>query len=469
MAGSSANWFRPTAGPMAGQAVYIPKNNRLNLSGQPQSRQSIMSVLNAGLPAGHPMVSAPRPAGVAQKKALPPAPPASIAPSTGAIKSNASGSIHQAPNGQFGLYNNQGNLVKSYKTQGGATRALDKLAGGTSGQKPTTARTTPQGSVLHPNAKSVVINGETMKVRHSAGRLAVVDLGSRFGVVDIQSGEVFSTSTNPDMARSKMNEMSLTHPESHVAKHLDAAWRATRTIKPVGLPKPGSSQNPVESLLALGPNIAAGARKIVGQGYKKASTDGGDRGDPFLAAIQQAHGFDAMPAKATKSELDAMYASGEVRNVMSRGAGGFEQALADAAFYGAGPKGRLYGAGVYTADRGKNNYVDQRNADRYARRYSGPSNQIAVMGLRKDARVTTAGRLKNMRAEYLRREHARLSPTDPDYNDKRAVLEAFALDMGYFGAAMGYDAITAGYGSQGFKQGIIVYNRSALVVQDTLE
>jgi hypothetical protein len=46
------------------------------------------------------------------------------------------------------------------------------------------------------------------------------------------------------------------------------------------------------------------------------------------------------------------------------------------------------------------------------------------------------------------------------------MIGALTSDKGYFATAMGYDAITAGYGNF---EGIVVLNRTALVVQDTFE
>lgn len=153
MAGSSANWFRPTSGPLAGQAVYISKNNKTQGGATPApSRAQIQAGLNSAQPTFLTMarLSAP-PSGVALK-AVPPPPapapkagPSKLAPSGQAsIAQNAGGSVYQAPNGQFGLYNSKGNLLKSYKTQGGATRALGKLAPQAASQTTASAQTTAQ-------------------------------------------------------------------------------------------------------------------------------------------------------------------------------------------------------------------------------------------------------------------------------------------------------------------------------------
>lgn len=151
MAGSASNWFRPSSGPMAGQAVYIDKPNQMDYStyGQPKpiSRQALLSGLNAGSQAvmvrvkGSSLPSS-LPKGVAKTRLL--AGPSATAPTGTAVGSNTQGAVHKAPNGQFGLYDSSGKLVRSYKTQGGATRALNKL-GSTAQAAPVTRTPQPIG------------------------------------------------------------------------------------------------------------------------------------------------------------------------------------------------------------------------------------------------------------------------------------------------------------------------------------
>jgi hypothetical protein len=69
MAGSASNWFRPTAGPLAGQAVYIDKANRTDFSGQgmPVPRHVLQSALNRSPDILQGKIKASkRPAGTAQ-------------------------------------------------------------------------------------------------------------------------------------------------------------------------------------------------------------------------------------------------------------------------------------------------------------------------------------------------------------------------------------------------------------------
>lgn len=401
MAGSASNWFRPSSGALAGQAIYLAKAQRLNPNtGKPLPRSSVYKTL-------------------------------------GQLKHSPE--IHRPH---------------------GVARA--------GGAKPTTGGAT---SVLNDQTAKLVVDGRTRKVLASEGRLAVVrGTGLELLIVDVHTGRADKTgSTDKKAVIQDMRDRAPYRGESHVLKHLDSSGRAQSVVRAEGLPNPGTPNNSLDDIIGLArPNIVAASRRIYEDGPQAASSAGGARGDPLMAALQQAHGFDTLPAKVDATKLRQMHASGELTHIMSRGAGGMEHAIADEPFYGAGKGDRLFGAGMYTASRGTTDEEKMR-ADTYSRRYGGPNRQLAVMGLRKDARVIDVGTLANQRNEFVTREKARLSKTDPDWDTKIELIDAMSRDVGYFATAMGYDAATADYGTQGFDEGIIVYNRSAIVSQNSLE
>lgn len=65
MAGSASNWFRPSSGPLKGQAVYLNKKARSGLS-----RQDVLTGLNTGTPDALQMVAqSPQPTAAARSRA----------------------------------------------------------------------------------------------------------------------------------------------------------------------------------------------------------------------------------------------------------------------------------------------------------------------------------------------------------------------------------------------------------------
>lgn len=422
MAGSASNWYRPTKGPHAGKSIYIPKQHQgQTIFGyfERASRKVILDGLNKGMSWTDELIAVSathRPAAAA--------------------RTGASASVDQ--------------------------QEAEKASGQTTG---TPARLAP---VLNQATSSVVIGGQTRRALDSNGSLVIVqDDNNNYTVADIHSGKTFQESASLDLAREAMNNQARIHSESHVAKHLDADGRATGTIRAERLPKPGTFENTLDDIHALGPGVGKAARRVAREGWEHASNNNGDRGDPFMAALQQANGFDTLPAKVSERELQAMYDRGELTHTMSRGAGGYEADVADGALFSAGGDSRAWGAGMYTASRGSTDR-ERKKADAYADNFSGPDFKLAVMGLRKDARVVDTHTLSLERDKFLSRERRNLQQTDPAFREKNAVLKMFTKDLGYFGAAMGYDALIADYSNQGFDTGIVVYNRSAIVSQDTL-
>jgi hypothetical protein len=553
MAGSASNWFRPTAGPLAGQAVYISKAQRAGLRSG-----SILAGLNNGMPFTLGLANAQRPAASmqpggqptqaavqkagsavvqfgkhkgrqvqnlpagyqnwmlqqtsthppfqqvqaqirtyqrAQQAAGQPAAPAQAAGPTPAgtpagrqMARMPGGSIYHS-GGMYNLYNAQGGLVKAYKTYNGARTALGKLPpppkhAPASAHTPTPGNTPalPHGSAKAGDPATVPMHGPTSgnhkvivgntsyDVLDGQGSLVIVrDFSYGHMVVNAHTGDRLTQHATLQDAQKSMQSLA---PQqiSHAAKNLDATGRAIKTVIAETLPHPGSDRNTADDILNLSKNVQENSH--YGRDPYIGTPKGGDRGDIFFASLQQAHGFDVLPQKVSKQGLDQMYASGEISQVMYRGAGGFERQTMDSALFGAGTNGRLHGAGMYTASAGANQ-KDKSSAENYARGYGDRSKvfhqrEVLRMGLRKGAKTIDTVKLHRMRDRWVIRERANLKQSDPRYQQKKNLIDTFVSDQGQFALAMGYDAVTAHYPYDNF-DGIIVLNRSAVVFQDTLE
>jgi hypothetical protein len=508
MAGSASNWFRPTAGPLAGQAVYISKAQQQQISGRTNLPRSVtLALLNHAGSGGRAQkmqqaantlrpAASMQPGGQPTRRAqimgqvAPPAPtpapaagPSKQAPGNATPVAQQSGmAVYQAPNGQYGLYNAQGSLIKAYKTQGGAQRALQKAA--TPAPAPGAAGAAGAASALYSTKpgrlqgnNSVVYSNSTYPVLASAGSLVVIKTPSGHRVINPATGKrVGQVHTTQAGAENAMRQAAATTPDHHATKALDSSGRATRRIQAEGLPNPGSSRNTLDDMFRLHEKLGDAAR-FARQNDIVASQAGKERGDVFLAAIQQMHGFDALPQKVNQKTLDGMLKqSGEVSRILYRGAGGFEQDYLDGAFYSAGAHGRRMGAGAYAGSStslgaGGKNERNRANVKNYIRGgYTGGATpKVIRMGLRSDAKTIGHREVRRKRQKWVNAERAKLSASDPQWRAKSDVLDAFNRDPGYWAAAMGYDAIVSDKKDYNGFTGVVILNRSATIVQDTLD
>jgi hypothetical protein len=324
----------------------------------------------------------------------------------------------------------------------------------------------------------VVIGDRTYKAQDSAGSLAIVKgKNGKFSVVDVHTGKLLSKKDTLGDARTEMHKHAPRH-QSHVQKSLDSNGRAFETIRPPKGIKAGSTKNSLDDIMNMSESIVEASKHVYKNGQtvfnpktrrgngEVAIQRGGARGDIFMSAIQQAYGADALPQKVSKKELDRMLHAGEVSTTMVRGSGSKYKEFNDGPGFSSGETVRLHGAGAYTASQGGPNKRTDQYARIYTNGYKAGPNTLNVMGLRAGAKTVDTQTIGTQMMSWKRRELGKLSPSDPNWSQKRDFIEALTSDKGYFATAMGYDAITAKYG--GF-DGIIVLNRSALVVQDTFE
>lgn len=416
MAGSASNWFRPSGGPYAGQAVYISKENRMTTYGnKPLSRGLILNVLSRMPGRAQPWIDkSQRPAGAAK-----------------------SGSASVA---------------------GGRNNALAHSDYGN---------------------QSVIIEAREAQVMGSANSLAVVKGRAQgtYDLVDVHAGRTLQHGMDLDSATRQMQAQAASAPRSHVLDSLDAEGRATRTIRPAK-----TLATSLDDVLDTLPTIREAFQRI-GSDEARLTYAGGPRGDVILAAIQQHHGYDQLPAKVSRTDLDRMLESGEVSTVMYRGAGGYEQEFIDKTFFGAGDNGRLMGAGAYTASVGgkAQPYLD--DAREYVENYIIPgSGKMLRMGLRPDAKIISERDLTQERLDWANNERRRLADDrsmnkiDADeYDFRDRMINVIEGDAGYYAALAGYDGIERAYGVRGANpprtsfMGISILNRSAVIVQDELE
>jgi hypothetical protein len=294
-------------------------------------------------------------------------------------------------------------------------------------------------------------------------------------VIDPATGrKVGSSFSSQSQAEQYMQQQAATAPTHHSVKYLDSAGRANRTVRAETLPHPGTNRNTIDDVFKMHGNLASAAR-LAKKNDKAPTRAGGVRGDVLLSSIQQAHGFDSLPQKVNKQTLDNMLKSGDVSRMMYRAAGGFERDYQDGTMFSAGDNGRRMGAGAYagsstSTSRGGKNEANLSNVKNYIKGFGRVAQTNTVrMGLRADARTIGHREMRRERKQWVARERARLSRSDPNYQDKVAVIDAFERDPGYYAAAMGYDAVISDRKDfRGFT-GVMILNRSATVVQDTIE
>lgn len=409
MAGSASNWYHPKKGKLAGQAVYVPSDNRFDLTtGNIYPRARVLRMLETNAHATG-WLPGDRPAGVAKTRATP--------------RSANSGSAYHPD-----------------KTSGNNTITLGDT----------------HAAVLDARGQFVMVQTPHKKAYKK----------KTYDVVNVHTGERVVQGASEGDARSGLASADSAAGPSHVAKYLDSEGRATGTIRPERLRFQADEKTTLEDIMKFGPGLETAAKLDVGD----AVYEGMSRGDVFMATIQQHHGFDALPQKVSKKQLNQMLESGEISTLMSRGAGGYEEAFIDGPLFSAGNQGRMNGAGTYVASFGGKDSPNQTYAEAYTDNYVGRKGALR-MGLRADARTIDTDELDTMRGNWVRGARHDLYmgtiPRDsPEFQARSDIIGKFEQDKGYFAAALGYDAITADYGSF---QGAVILNRSAVVVQDTLE
>jgi hypothetical protein len=337
---------------------------------------------------------------------------------------------------------------------------------------------------------TVLLRGKPSPVEAADGDLvAIKDLsGKGYIVADPRTNEILGTHADLASAKTAMQSLASTRPASHIQQQqaLGTDGRAVKTIR-APLPKPGSSQNTVDDVFkALGSgsvDMLRRVEKIVGDAFRVVSRKkrwpqplsqpGGTRGDILLAGIEQAYGFDALPQKVSSRELDAMIKRGDLGEQIIRNAGGkaYSDATLDGPHFSADAAGRVMGAGTYYAGW-KNG--SRQNAYNYVRSFSASGrNSLLRAAWRPDAKLIDGFQADKDARAWVARERATLrvqasSMNDREYKARSTFLDACQADVGYWAAAMGYDGLIATSKTyHGFK-GHVVYNRSALVYQDTL-
>jgi hypothetical protein len=192
-----------------------------------------------------------------------------------------------------------------------------------------------------------------------------------------------------------------------------------------------------------------------------------------MADIAHAQGFDGKPTVLPKAEFDAYVKAnkGAIRIVRGFSENGtdYKDAFQSGEFYTAGGNGRQWGAGVYTAQ-------DSRAGRSTAKAFSvvsgySKSGTFMRMALKPGAKIIDSAQLDSERAQWLTQAKAHVAglASAPERQKVQHLIDVIDYDQGYFASMMGYDAMRTGKGSYNGHENFIVYNRSALVVQQEYE
>jgi len=202
----------------------------------------------------------------------------------------------------------------------------------------------------------------------------------------------------------------------------------------------------------------------------------GSRGDSVMSGLAQAQGFDGKPTVMPKTQFDAYLKANKGAISMTRGfsetsvtSTAYKDAFKNGDFFAAGTNGRQFGAGVYAADASR---AGKATARSFALEV-GNSKLATYMrlALKPGAKVIDTAQLDTEHAQWLKqaRAHVATVASAPERARQQRLIDVIDYDQGYFASMMGYDAVRTGKGSYNDHEVFVVYNRTALVVQDEYE
>lgn len=324
------------------------------------------------------------------------------------------------------------------------------------------------GAAVAPG-DTLIVQGQSTHILAGAGDYALVqsDSSDHPQIVHVLTGKEIESVPDEATGRTRLARLGV-RPSRLVERGLDQrTGRATRTI-------PGQAMRTenvptLDDLFDRYPGLTAVLNGLDPDNVSKSMvTPRAPRGDRILAAMQQAQAFDVLPEKVTEGALDQALQTGKVSMTMLRSVKGREQQFLDHdLFSGATSNGRIYGGGIYAAFEQTTSQNERPASLEYTLNpiFAGPDGKAIRMGLRADARVATLETIRANMEAFRERTWSQVQNL-PDADPRRLAYEIFSNDPGYLAVAMGYDATHIPTIFEGIQQ-IVLYNRSAVIAQDT--